>query len=80
MLYALAHEVLGAGKYGEFAERAAISAWGAETQLGTLCCGLGGTGYALLAAHRLTGSELWLERARVTTRRAAADSSKNFLR
>jgi len=80
MLYALAHELLGNRKYGDFAERAAISAWGAETRLGTLCCGLGGIGYALLAAHRLTGSELWLERARVTARRAAADSSRNFLR
>ena len=80
ILYALAHEVIGTAKYGEFAERAAIDAWGAETNIGTLCCGLGGIGYAMLAAYRLTGSELWLERARITTRRAAADSSRHFLR
>ena len=80
MLYALAHDVLGNQKYGDFAERAAIAAWGAETRLGTLCCGLGGISYALLAAHRLTGSDLWLERARMAARRAASDSSKNFLR
>lgn len=80
MLYGLAHEVLDAGRFGETAERAALSAWAAETQLGTLCCGLGGIGYAMLAIHRLTGSDLWLERARATTRRAAADSSKYFMR
>ncbi|MGI8990602.1 MAG: lanthionine synthetase LanC family protein [Bryobacteraceae bacterium] len=80
MLFALAHDMLRTTRYGDLAERAAIGAWGAETRLGTLCCGLGGIGYALLAAYRLTGSELWLERARMTTRRAAADSSKNFLR
>jgi serine/threonine protein kinase len=80
MLYALAHEVLGVGSFGEIAERAALSAWAAETQLGTLCCGLGGIGYAMLAIHRLTGSDLWLGRARATARRAAADNSKYFTR
>jgi eukaryotic-like serine/threonine-protein kinase len=80
MLSALAHEVLSAGRFGEIAEGAALSAWAAETQVGTLCCGLGGIGYALLAAYRFTGSELWLERARAITRRAAADGSKYFLR
>ena len=80
MLYVLAHELVGQRNYADFAERAAISAWAAETRLGTLCCGLGGVGYALLAAYRLTGSDLWLERARVTARRAASDNSKTFLR
>lgn len=80
MLFVLANNILGLGKYGDLAERAAISASAAETRLGTLCCGLGGIGYALLAIYRLTGSELWLERARVATRRAAADSSRHFLR
>ena len=80
MLYALAHDVLRADRFGEIAERAALSAWAAGTQLGTLCCGLGGIGYALLALYRLTHTESWLERARAAARRAAADSSKYFLR
>jgi len=80
MLFALAHEILHAARFAELAERASIGAWAAETRLGTLCCGLGGIGYALLATYRSTGSELWLERARTTARRAAADSSKHFLR
>jgi eukaryotic-like serine/threonine-protein kinase len=80
MLFALAHNVLRVGRFGEIAERAAISAWAAETPLGTLCCGLGGIGYALLATYRLTGSALWLKRAHTIARRAAADSSKYFLR
>lgn len=80
MLFTLAHDALRAGSYGELAERAAISMWAAETRSGTLCCGLGGIAYALLAVQRLTGSDVWLERARRTARRAAADSSKHFLR
>lgn len=80
MLFALAHNVLRAERFGEIAERAAISAWASELPLGMLCCGLGGIGYALLAAHRLTGSALWLKRARTMARRAAADRSKRFFR
>ena len=80
MLFAFAHDILQVGSYGELAERAAIGAWATESQLGTLCCGLGGISYALLAAYRLSGSELWLERARTIARRAASDSSEHFLR
>lgn len=80
LLFALAHKVLRAERFGEFAERAAVSAWEADIRIGTLCCGLGGLGYALLAVHRLTGSELWLERARAFARRAATDSAKHFFR
>jgi eukaryotic-like serine/threonine-protein kinase len=80
MLFALAHEVLRAGRFGEIAERAAISACASELPLGLLCCGLGGIGYALLATHRVTGSTLWLKRARAIARRAAADRSKHSLR
>jgi len=80
LLYALAFEVLRMPRFAETSERAALSAWSAETQLGTLCCGLGGISYALLALYRLTGSNVWLERARITARRAASDSSKYFLR
>lgn len=52
MVFALAHDVLQFGRFGEVAERAALSAWAAETRLGTLCCGLGGIGYALLPSLR----------------------------
>jgi serine/threonine protein kinase len=80
MLFALAHEVLGVGVYADLAERAAMGAWASDMRLGTLCCGLGGIGYASLAAYRVTGSKLWCERAHVAARRAAADSSRSFLR
>jgi hypothetical protein len=69
MFFALGEEMLRVGRFGNLAERAAISAWTAETQLGMLCCGLEGIGYALLPVHRLTGSELWLESARSTVHR-----------
>jgi eukaryotic-like serine/threonine-protein kinase len=67
-------------RFVEIAERAAISACASELPFGMLCCGLGGISYALLATHRLTGSALWLKRARPIARRAAADSSEYFLR
>jgi hypothetical protein len=38
-----------------------------------LCHGTSGNGYALLALHRRTGEELWLERARAFAIDAAAD-------
>ena len=80
LVFAWAHDVLGIGQFGELAERAAWSAWSAETETGSLCCGMGGIAYALLAMYRLTRSELWLERARLTARRAAGDGSKHFQR
>lgn len=80
MLFALAYDLMRFPRFAETAERAALSAWAAEVELGTLCCGLGGISYALLAAHRMTGSDVWLDRARIRARRAAGDSSKYFLR
>ncbi|HWY73708.1 MAG TPA: lanthionine synthetase LanC family protein [Burkholderiaceae bacterium] len=79
MLFALAHQVFTESGFGEVAERAAISASLSESPLGTLCCGQGGIGYSLLALHRLTGSDVWLQRARTAARRASADRSKHFL-
>jgi eukaryotic-like serine/threonine-protein kinase len=76
MLFALAHEVLRVPRYADLAERAAASAWNIETSNGSLCCGNGGNGYAFLAAYRLTGDRLWLNRARVAARRAAGHASK----
>jgi eukaryotic-like serine/threonine-protein kinase len=80
ILFALAHEVLGVPRYADLAERAAASAWDIETSNGSLCCGNAGNGYAFLAAYRLTGDRLWLERARVAARRASGDSSEFFFR
>jgi serine/threonine-protein kinase len=80
MLFALAHEVLRTPKYAELAERAAASAWNIEMSNGSLCCGNGGNGYAFLAAYRLTGARLWLDRARMAARRALGDTSKLFFR
>ncbi|HUD27087.1 MAG TPA: lanthionine synthetase LanC family protein [Burkholderiaceae bacterium] len=80
MLCALAFEVTGDARFGELAERAAISAWNSDIPLGTLCCGQAGIGYALLAVHRVTGSQRWVERARGCARLAAADRSPHFLR
>jgi lantibiotic modifying enzyme len=75
MLFALGHQVLKRDDLRSFAERGAISAWATNMELGTLCCGLAGTGYAMLAAHRCTQAEIWLERAHAVARRAAADLS-----
>ena len=80
MLFALAHDVLRVPKYAELAERAAASAWNIEVSNGSLCCGNGGNGYAFLAAYRLTGARLWLDRARIAARRASGDTSKLFFR
>lgn len=80
MLFALAHSSFPEKTFGELAERAATCAWSVESRIGTLCCGLGGIGYAFLAVHRLVGSRIWLDRARTAARRAAADSSKYFMR
>ena len=80
MLYALGYQMLRQPRFAETAERAALSACAAEVELGTLCCGLAGISYAFLATHRLAGSAVWLDRARNSARRAAADSSKFFLR
>jgi serine/threonine protein kinase len=80
MLFAMAHDVFRESSFGELAERAAISANSSASTLGTLCCGQGGIGYALLALYRLTGSQTWLQHARSAARRAAADRSRLFVR
>jgi eukaryotic-like serine/threonine-protein kinase len=80
LLLALAYEIFTDPRYGEMAERAAESAWATDLQVGTLCCGLGGLGYAFLAVHRVTGDTRWTDRARIVARRAARDNSKYFFR
>jgi serine/threonine-protein kinase len=80
LLWALAHEQLGDAAYGIYAERSAASAWSCDITLGTICCGLAGIGYACAAAHRVTKDKLWLERAKLSARRACEDRSKWFYR
>jgi serine/threonine-protein kinase len=80
MLFALAHELLCVPRHADLAVRAAASAWNIETSLGSLCCGDGGNGYAFLAAYRVTGARVWLDRARLAARRAFGDTTKLFFR
>jgi serine/threonine-protein kinase len=80
MVYALASEVLKKNNYAEIAITAAESAVCTATELGTLCCGLAGVGYACLAAHRLTGEPQWLARARDAARRAATCTADSYYR
>ncbi len=80
LLFALAYDVFRDHDLLEIVERGAESVWTSELQLGTLCCGLAGMGYALIAAYRATGSEVWLERAQSLVCRAATDSSPSFFR
>src|SRR5690606_19137352 len=57
--------------YLRLAERSAWNAWEAEAGNGSLCCGEAGRAYAAVALWRETGENVWLERARVLTERAA---------
>jgi serine/threonine-protein kinase len=78
MLFCLACQSLGEPRFGDVAERAAVSAWSSRSGFGSLCCGQGGIGYALLALYRATGEALWLWRARTAARRATGDRSQHF--
>lgn len=80
MLFGLAHERLGRDQYAEAALSAALSAAAMETDLGTLCCGLGGIAYALLCAHRISGDRSWRVLAERTARRAARCTGPTYHR
>jgi serine/threonine-protein kinase len=80
MVFGLAHERLGRNDYAEAALSAALSAAATETELGTLCCGLGGVAYALLCAHRISGDPCWRALAERTARRAARCHGPTFHR
>lgn len=69
-LWTLAARVLGKPAWSALAEGAAWDVWDAQDTSGTLCCGLAGRAYALLALHRHTGDAAWLERARQLGERA----------
>jgi serine/threonine-protein kinase len=59
-------------RYRHLAESAAWNAWEDDDDNASLCCGLAGRAYALLAAYRETGDASWLDRARQLARRAQA--------
>nr|NLI50509.1 protein kinase [Propionibacterium sp.] len=71
-LWTLAHRSLGDDRWLRLAEAAAWNAWEDPAEAGNLCCGLAGRAYGLLALYRHTGDRVWLERARVLGRAAAA--------
>lgn len=72
-LWSLAHEIYGDAKYAELARGAAWTAYEAPTGGGDLCCGLAGRAYAALRLFRLSGDELWVDRAWDLAERAARD-------
>jgi hypothetical protein len=78
MLFELAHRTLEDDEYAEIAIRAAEAAQMTDTELGTLCCGLAGIGYASLSAYRITGDKIWRQRAELLAQRAANCTSDLF--
>jgi hypothetical protein len=64
----------GARRWEQLALAAGWHAWEAGDQVESLCCGLAGRAYALLALHRRGAGEEWLARARILADRAAAGS------
>jgi eukaryotic-like serine/threonine-protein kinase len=58
-LWTLAHEVLGAGRYLELAERSAWAAWEHDDRSPSLCCGVAGRALALLRLYQRTGEPTW---------------------
>jgi len=63
-LFLLAHRLLGKGRFADWALAAARAAATDPEIAPSICCGLGGRVYALLAVHRATADDHWLERAR----------------
>ena len=73
MLYGLAYEVLGGSLFLDIATRAANSSWATHMRLGSLCCGLAGVAYGFASMYRLTGSAVWLDRAKIALGSAASE-------
>lgn len=73
-LWTLADRVFGSAPYAELAALSGWDAWDGEETETSLCCGLAGRAYALLALYRQTGDPGWLRRARLLADRAARDA------
>jgi hypothetical protein len=69
-LWTLAHELLGESSYGRLAEATALDVFHTPLQIETLCCGLAGASYGMLALYKQTGNAEWLDRARTLANRA----------
>jgi hypothetical protein len=76
-LWLLADAVRGGSRYAHLARQAGAGIWeswdrpaAGREDPGTLCCGSAGKAYALLALHRSTQDEVWLDRARNLTEAA----------
>jgi len=78
-LWTTAARVLGDDSILELAEGAAWNSWESAQRDGSLCCGLVGRAYALLALFQATGEKLWKDRARdlagIAAREGVFDSS-----
>ena len=68
-LWTRAHARSSDPRHLDLAVGAAWDAWDAPDPATSLCCGLAGRGYALLALHRATGDRVWLDRARALAAR-----------
>jgi hypothetical protein len=84
-LWTLAYRTLQREAYLDLATKAAWNAWEERWTSATLCCGLAGQAYALLALYNVTGSADWLQRARTladlaAVRVAAATDEDHALR
>jgi serine/threonine-protein kinase len=72
LLFLLAHRHFPRAGFLDVAERAARFVWSSHEGNASLCCGLAGRAYALLAFHRASSAPEWLTRARELCERAAA--------
>jgi serine/threonine-protein kinase len=71
LLWVLAHRSLGGDEHLALAEQAAMHTWRHPLEGScTLCCGLAGQAYALLALHNATHDKTWLARASTLTKSA----------
>ena len=70
-LWLAAHAAFKEDRYLELAERAALHSFEAESQIGSICCGLAGQAYAMTALYRSTQDNAWLHRAQALAERAA---------
>jgi serine/threonine-protein kinase len=80
LLWILAARVFRSVDYTTLAEKAAWNAWDTVGDLGSLCCGLAGAGYAFLALHQHLGDPGWLDRAREVCERAADAPASSAMR
>ncbi|MCH9649448.1 MAG: protein kinase [Deltaproteobacteria bacterium] len=73
----LACKIAGSGwtEFFSLAEKAAYDVWDAGSTSASLCCGLVGRAYGLLAMYRLTGDAVWHHRATVLAETAASSGS-----